>query len=600
MDPFSSQLANDLENGFTSGVPEHLVQIYRELTAWCELIQCKIDIDMNTKDNIRKQVLSNNLLKYIQSIWQTKVNEYYMPKRNNYRNALSKLYENHKNRMNSQENREIPVQQDMVMMECTETYGCSQESSENTTTENEINFSEYPSSSSEDSFLEKKDEEEETLCHQEYYTDYTTTYTNPEQLPQDRVIENSFLEGEIPHENERDFVILDNSNEKVNSLEIKSCVNSFEMNEEIQQQNICANQVESKSLNNKNNNENLRYESFDSYHDDDFFTNSTEISKKNQTQYPYSSSNVYSHEDVEELENDLPIENRIVRKSTVVPKKVYVIEEEEEKEKVQENENKIIYLNSSSSEYTSSEYSHYNLDDDNSSLSSTTTTISYIDYSQDEDEKEEGGEMEMNINEISQKIKIMIINTNGEEIEEENPKDDREVKMKTKNLVSPCTPSYKSGNEHLYIRINNVRTEEYDIDSPCLDSDSIISPNELLSSSTSPSVYEYTSEKVLLTPLSVTSNSTYDNFYENSEEDEDDDSSSYLDELTPTKSNEEMVTLRNSLSPNTISIPSSYLGSSMKKDGVEEKMTNEDYLAKYLSSRRDSGFSDSIESEVEI
>jgi len=77
MEQLSIELANDIENGFTFGIPENLIQIYRELSAWCELIQYKINIDINTRENIRKQVLSNNLLKHVQDLWKQKVNEYY-------------------------------------------------------------------------------------------------------------------------------------------------------------------------------------------------------------------------------------------------------------------------------------------------------------------------------------------------------------------------------------------------------------------------------------------------------------------------------------------------------------------------------------------
>jgi len=94
MDQFSSQLANNLENGYTAGVPEHLIQIYKELSSWCELIQYKIDVDINTQDDIRKQVLSNNLLKHIQGLWQQKVNEFYSIKRDEARDNLSKAFQN--------------------------------------------------------------------------------------------------------------------------------------------------------------------------------------------------------------------------------------------------------------------------------------------------------------------------------------------------------------------------------------------------------------------------------------------------------------------------------------------------------------------------
>ena len=94
MDQFSSQLANNLENGYTAGVPEHLIQVYKELSAWCELIQYKIDVDINTQDDIRKQVLSNNLLKHIQGLWQEKVNEFYNIKRDEARDNLSRACQN--------------------------------------------------------------------------------------------------------------------------------------------------------------------------------------------------------------------------------------------------------------------------------------------------------------------------------------------------------------------------------------------------------------------------------------------------------------------------------------------------------------------------
>jgi len=94
MDQFSSQLANRLENGYTDGVPEHLIQVYKELSAWCELIQYKIDVDINSQDDIRKQVLSNNLLKHIQGLWQEKVNEFYAISRDEARDNLSKAFQN--------------------------------------------------------------------------------------------------------------------------------------------------------------------------------------------------------------------------------------------------------------------------------------------------------------------------------------------------------------------------------------------------------------------------------------------------------------------------------------------------------------------------
>jgi len=78
MEQLSIDLANDIENGFTFGIPENLIQIYRELSAWCELIQYKIYIDVNTRENIRKQVLSNNLLKHVQDLWKQKVKEFYI------------------------------------------------------------------------------------------------------------------------------------------------------------------------------------------------------------------------------------------------------------------------------------------------------------------------------------------------------------------------------------------------------------------------------------------------------------------------------------------------------------------------------------------
>jgi len=78
MDQFSTQLAMDIENGYVDGIPEVLIQVYNDLSGWCELIQCKIDEDIISKhNNIRKKVLSHNLLIHVQDLWKQKVNEFY-------------------------------------------------------------------------------------------------------------------------------------------------------------------------------------------------------------------------------------------------------------------------------------------------------------------------------------------------------------------------------------------------------------------------------------------------------------------------------------------------------------------------------------------
>jgi len=94
MDQFCTQLAMYIENGYIDGIPEDLVQVYNDLSGWCELIQCKIDEDINNHTNIRKKVLSHNLLIHVQDLWKQKVNEFYTIEDDGENNDLTVVFQN--------------------------------------------------------------------------------------------------------------------------------------------------------------------------------------------------------------------------------------------------------------------------------------------------------------------------------------------------------------------------------------------------------------------------------------------------------------------------------------------------------------------------
>jgi len=639
MDQFSSQLANSLENGYTFGVPEHLIQIYKELSSWCELIQYKIDVDINTQDDIRKQVLSNNLLKHIQGLWQENVSEFYSIRRDETRNNLSKAFHN---RINNRHCQKLMEEENDVILDdhlCQEVY-------------NMPNNEEY-----------FNDNDDDSLSLEEnyyFYQKYNGNNNNNNNIPNESITEGDPSKMVVFVKYNTELNSNNNNNDDTNCINIddeyefdygndndnNNCIDNDEYDDydlhhykeaSVTKVNIIHTNNEEKDgmINDYNSNSNVEefYDGSMAPSLPDWSISYKEISPNEAScnsdyLYPYSwenssnSFNEYYHSIIKmNMNQQLSYAEKMMKET--------IIEEEEEEEEEEDDNNNNEKENNSYTEelireqkklYNTSLYSPYlndnssneihenmkdenrcegeiNEDDDefNNTLTNEMASLSLKsdneinsnDNKIEEEEKEENEKEKENIDGMVNYIKNekhrLSITTDESVINRFSRNENDSKNDLIEDEVSP-QPNYKF-KEHLYprtIKSRDIYYDNYGEDSPS--ADSIISPNEelLLSSTSEDEEYEYSSGKVLMTPLSSSVLSyaeeafiSVDNIQQNHSEEE-------MKEEEKEKLN---------LNKNVELPPMGNI-----KDQEQE---NKENFAKYLSSRRDSGFSETCNDSVE-
>jgi len=523
MDQFSSQLANNLENGYTAGVPEHIIQIYKELSAWCELIQYKIDLDINTKDNIRKQVLSNNLLKHIQGLWQEKVNEFYSFRRDEARDNLSKAFQNR-------------------------ITNCQKVEEDNDIIGEEHSYENVYSYSNNEKYFNDND----SLPLEDNY------YQNVNNIPSETIL----------NDDDSKMVVVVKYNPKPQKTEVTERYINFEEEYEF-------------DYGNDNYDYNDEYDDYNLYH---YKEANTFNCKSMDNQYDgYYHDNNYDYRGYYER----PASPSIPEDPNVCAADI-----------LDHNDN---YWNSDNTNYYDGQ-ENQNEKEDNLSYTEKiikeqrkTSYVSFGSMDSIENRNTNMNKQESNTENITnQQPPSITIENNVEEMNSNTHKNEKhKLSITINESVINCYNTKKfinenhdedvddlfmqnvSYKEHLYPRTIRSRDmyEEYDA-SPT--SGSVISPNEelLLSATDEDFIYEYSSEKVLMTPISFEV-LTYSRGFYSSEE----------------KTIYEQEEL-NCESKNTIE--------KVDPPPTENKITNEEEskeedITKYLSNRRDSGFSETCD-----
>jgi len=617
MDQFSSQLANNLENGYTAGVPEHLIQIYKELSSWCELIQYKIDVDINSQDDIRKQVLSNNLLKHIQGLWQQKVNEFYSVKRDEARDNLSKAFQNRINnnqRISEEIDEDDSQYQNMYEMSTNEEYfndndslsseedyyhGIDNMQNKTTVTTSDNNdpskmvvVVKYNTAPKMDDIIDNydnfDDEYEFDYGNDNYdydeYDDYDLHHYKEANVTKISINYTSNEERDAmlnSYRNSNDYVEFYERPATPSLPDWPSCYEEInpEMNDDMNtdDDNSCAadylNHSAWKSIN-------AYYNAFNKEFDE------KKEKQENESNLSYTEQ-IMKEQMAREEEHGYENENLSYTEQIIKEKKrlSYVsfssIDLEENN-----NNNTTTTTNNNNNICSINNYDNYlELEDHDDAINHLTNEFSSLSIkNEDENDykyksppeyeynKESQNEYELEEDTNSKRRLSIIINEsviNGVSMKEISKVEEHTNKETNEEV-------YK---EHLYPRTHRYRDTYYD--DYCQESpsaESAISPNEelLLSSTTDEDTYEYSSKKVLMTPIS-SSTLSYIDTYTSDEE--------YGNGFKQEPMNKET----NVLNDNIIKPPIE------GNDDIEKIKEKEENFTKYLLSRRDSGFSESCD-----
>jgi len=577
MDQFSSQLANNLENGYTAGVPDHLIQVYKELSAWCELIQYKIDVDINTQDDIRKQVLSNNLLKHIQGLWQEKVNQFYVVRRDEVRDNLSKVFQNR-----------ITNGQKIV-----ESKDITEENSYNNIYSMPIN-EEYFNDN--DSLSSEEDYYHEATCNDDNSKMVVVVKYNS------KPIENKIAEDYIDFDDEYEFDYGNDDYVDYNEYDEYDFRHYKEAN--ITKVNINYAPPEEKENMDIDYRDSHQYREYyerpatpsipdwqSSYEDDDDSYSDNYLN--NNTWNTYNNNYCGNEMINDNSDNSLSYTEQLIKQQKMEK------EEREGKEEMnisyteqlineqrklsyvsftsidKENENKseIIEENEKKSETSEENENKLETSEENDYLSTQESSLPNNDMTKEE-------KIDQTINNINEKCKLSITIDDSMR----NVIFDEETLSGNKELLL--------NDEHLYPRMEKFRDiyyEEYAQDSPT--ADSVISPNEemLSSSTTDEELFEYSSKKVLLTPLSSSVLTYPEDIYSSVN----DKKTTELPKEEPTNenvvTNEEEMNSNPQLKTEKIFLPPTEDTNSEREENKEEDFT------KYLANRRDSGFSETCD-----
>ncbi|OUM69930.1 hypothetical protein PIROE2DRAFT_68483 [Piromyces sp. E2] len=548
MDQFSSQLANNLENGYTAGVPEHLIQVYKELSAWCELIQYKIDVDINTQDDIRKQVLSNNLLKHIQGLWQEKVNEFYNIRRDEARDNLSRACQNRINNCQKMIEEEYTVHQEFVPS-------------------NEEYFNDNDSlSSEEDYFHNLNNMPSETILEDNKMVIEVKCNTEPKM--------NNVVENYINFDDEYEFDYGNDNYEYCNEYNNYCEYDEYDLHHYKQ-----ANDTKI-TLNYPTVEENN--DLYDHYREFIIRPMSPSIPEWTQA-YEQNNScaadylNNWNYETTEEKEE-------VIEENLSYTEQIMRQKEKEANEHLGYTEQIL------REQRRLSHKSHESIENDYNNIYSTKN----VERVQDLEENIENNKEipEITIDEISTQIASLTLKEEKEEEKEEecknshvgnNEKRRLSITIDDSVINGPYKKEKLSANQHLYPRTIESKDLFYDEnEEPSSTDDSCISPNEYLLSATDEE-FIYSSEKVLMTPLATEIIYSMDeDIYQLEEQEESSTSSSGLS--TPEGPYPQV------LPKEKISLPPMD-----NNDSEKDEESKEENLTKYLSSRRDSGFSETCD-----
>jgi hypothetical protein len=615
MDKFSSQLANSLENGYTLGVPEYLIQIYKELSSWCELIQYKIDVDINTQDDIRKQVLSNNLLKHIQGLWQENVNEFYSIKRDETREQLSKAFNNRINNCHCQimmeEENDVILEnhpcQEVGKMPINEEYFTDNDNDSLSSEENNYYYQKYNNNNniSNESIIEG--DPSKMVVFVKYNTDLNSNNNNNNDTKNYINIDDEY---EFDYGNDKDnYNWIDNDEYDDYDLHHYNEVNVTKVNI------IHSNNEEKDDMMNDFSSNSNAYEFYEgsmapslpdwsiSYKEVSPTEEATCTANSYLWENNSNSFNEYYHTIIKvDMDQHLSYAEKMM-KETIIEEEEEEEEEEEDNKNEKENnsfteqyirENKKLNHDSLYSPYLNeNSCSNDNHEDEfNNTLINEMTSLSLkndneisANDNKIEEEKEEEKEKEkenINVNHIKNEKHRLSITTDESVINRFSRNENTNENNCKNNLVGDeASPQncYKV-KEHLYprtVKSRDIYYDNYGEDSPS--ADSIISPNEelLLSFTSEDEEYEYSSRKVLMTPLSSSAlyyteeaNISIDNIQQSHCEEE--------------MSKEENENEKLSLNENE-ELP-------LMESIIDQDQENKENFVKYLSNRRDSGFSE--------
>jgi len=594
MDQFSSQLANNLENGYVAGVPEHLIQIYKELSSWCELIQYKIDVDINTQDDIRKQVLSNNLLKHIQGLWQEKVYEFYVNKRDEVRDNLSKAFQNRISNQKFDEDGEMelepePMEEDITYQQniyampspVDDEYFNDNDSlsSEEDSYQTLNNMSTDPSNEGQQKmvFVVKYNASSNSTNNSNSFNDYDDEYDFDYGCNNDHFDFNEYDEYDLHHYKEANVTKV--SINCTHSEGRNTMMNNYD------QPDVCDfNRYYERPNTPSIPDWPFSYEEEEQSCAADFLSHDSWDSVRADYQY---------HNDQENQEMNCYNCNQDYNNS---------MREEEKPEKKEDSGNHLSYTEQlkmeqqkrlnyisfgsvpSDEDYTNSKILGYN-DPCQSPFQSPSLPSPQQEIEQEKNTSSDDADSrtENGLNHLSSEFSMLSIMDSDPAKDKESEKDKEDDQLPKLTITIDDSvinneiehshrDSPKVYKEHLYPRTIKSRDLYYDCDDQDSPScDSIISPNEelLLSATPDDENFEYSSGKVLMTPLSALSSYSYsENLFSPIEE----------------KPEEEELKSAVDLTPEKIVLPT--------ESNNTEKTEVEENINKYLSSRRDSGFSD--------
>lgn len=598
MDQFSSQLANNLENGYTAGVPDHLIQIYKELSAWCELIQYKIDVDINTQDNIRKQVLSNNLLKHIQGLWQEKVSEFYMVRRDEVRDNLSKVFQNR-------------ISNNQRMIESKDIMEENPYNNVYSLPTNEEYFNDNDSSSEEDYY-----QDIDTNNHIEDDKSKMVVVVKYNTKPK----ENKIAEDYIDFDDEYEFDYGNDNYDDYNEYDEYDLHHYKEAN--VTKVSISYTSVEAKETMSNDYRDPHQYKEYyerpvtpsipdlqSSYEDVDSSCNTNYLNHNTWDTY---NDNYYCNESVDDSsDNCLSYTEQLIKQQKMEKGEEEEKEVEEKDisytEQLIKEQIKLNYVSFASINEENEKELEVNEKTNDSSTQESSLPVNdiikeeEIDQSLPVNDSIKEGEINQSMHKTDERCKLSITIDDSM----------RNVIFHEEESIKNKESMYE---EHLYPRVEKSRDiyyDEYGQDSPS--ADSVISPNEemLLSSTTDDDLFEYSSKKVLMTPLSTDILSYAEGLY-----DSDLVNDNKTKELSPLKeeftdnenivikedielsteelTNEDMVIkeemeLKNQLKTAKVMLPPN------KHIDFEKEGNKEENFAKYLSNRRDSGFSETCD-----